>query len=165
MSKRKGPTPRVERWAPFEMDPRSGTDAVRGALVFGNGWWTVHVDVIDEETKWDGWLWLAIHDRPRSTRHDWRELQRVKNAIVGVERDALELYPAEDRLVDTSNEYHLFVMPTGERFPFGFSERTVTDEATPTEIVGAMRQAAEATGSSFNIAQAVKVRQRRRGPG
>jgi hypothetical protein len=37
--------------------------------------------------------------------HDWRELQRIKNEIVGDEIEAVELYPAESRLLDTANWY------------------------------------------------------------
>ena len=51
---------------------------------------------------------------------DWRHFQQIKNEIVGPECEAIELYPAESRLVDTSNKYHLIAMrdPTF-RFPFG----------------------------------------------
>lgn len=51
---------------------------------------------------------------------DWRHFQRIKNEILGEECEAVELYPAESRLVDTSNKYHLIGSrdPTF-RFPFG----------------------------------------------
>lgn len=51
---------------------------------------------------------------------DWRHFQTIKNELVGEECEAIELYPAESRLVDTSNKYHLFAIadPTF-RFPFG----------------------------------------------
>lgn len=59
---------------------------------------------------------------------DWRHFQEIKNQIVGTENEAVELYPAESRLVDTSNSYHLFVSndPTF-RFPFGWTQRNVTN--------------------------------------
>jgi hypothetical protein len=45
---------------------------------------------------------------------DWRHRQLIKNQLVGAECEAFEIYPAESRLVDTSNKYHLwaFVDPT-----------------------------------------------------
>lgn len=45
---------------------------------------------------------------------DWRHRQQIKTELVGAENEAFELYPAESRLVDTSNKYHLwaFVDPT-----------------------------------------------------
>lgn len=57
---------------------------------------------------------------------DWRHFQNIKNDIVGAECEAVELYPAESRLVDTSNKFHLWCCtdPTF-RFPFGFPDRDV----------------------------------------
>jgi hypothetical protein len=53
---------------------------------------------------------------------DWRHLQQIKNELIGPECEAVELFPAESRLIDTTNEYHLWVHPTPSyRFPFGFS--------------------------------------------
>src|ERR1700742_3558802 len=50
---------------------------------------------------------------------DWRHFQQIKNELVGAECEAIEIYPAESRLVDTSNKYHLWVCtdPTF-RWPF-----------------------------------------------
>lgn len=57
---------------------------------------------------------------------DWRHFQWIKNELVGEECEAVELYPAESRLVDTSNKYHLFCVTDPEfRFPFGFADRDV----------------------------------------
>ncbi|MEI9897687.1 MAG: hypothetical protein WDN28_28470 [Chthoniobacter sp.] len=59
----------------------------------------------------------------------WREFQQIKNELVGPECEAVELFPAESRLVDTSNQYHLWVNPDPNyRFPFGYSRRVVLDE-------------------------------------
>lgn len=57
---------------------------------------------------------------------DWRHFQLIKNQLIGEECEAVELYPAESRLVDTSNKFHLWGLrdPT-YRFPFGFDERDV----------------------------------------
>ena len=52
---------------------------------------------------------------------DRRELQQIKNAIVGPEHEAVELFPAESRLVDTANQYHLWVHADPSfRFPIDF---------------------------------------------
>lgn len=70
---------------------------------------------------------------------NWRHFQQIKNELVGPECEAVELYPAESRLVDTSNKYHLFCCtdPTF-RFPFGWQDRDVCFE--PSDVPG-MRQA------------------------
>ena len=39
--------------------------------------------------------WLSIKRRDREVIRDWRELQAIKNAIVGPEHEGFELYPAE----------------------------------------------------------------------
>lgn len=70
---------------------------------------------------------LSIKRIDRAPIHDWRDLQAIKNEICGPEREAVEIYPAESRKVDTANQYHLWVLPAGESLPFGFSIRAVTD--------------------------------------
>lgn len=79
------------------------------------------------ETGWDhDVLHLSIKRIDREPIRDWRALQSIKNAIVGEECEAFELYPAESRLVDTANQYHLwaFIDPT-VRVPIGFVHRLV----------------------------------------
>lgn len=75
-----------------------------------------------------GVLWLSIRRQDRLPIRDWRDLQRIKNDIAGPEREAVELFPAESRLVDTSNQFHLWVAPAGVRLPFGWNERLVLDD-------------------------------------
>jgi hypothetical protein len=83
----------------------------------------------------DTTIWhLAIKRRDRESVHDWRDLQAIKNAIVGPEYEGIELYPAESRLMDTANSYHLFVfVQSGDRMmpqiPIGWTERTVSETA------------------------------------
>lgn len=47
---------------------------------------------------------LSIKRVDREVIHDWRDLQAIKNELVGEQFDAVELYPAEDRLVDSANQ-------------------------------------------------------------
>jgi len=68
---------------------------------------------------------LSIKRLDKESIHDWRDLQTIKNMLASPEREAVELYPAETRLVDSSNQYYLWVMPEGFRFPFGFGERFI----------------------------------------
>lgn len=80
---------------------------------------------IDKNAKMDGWLWLSIKRHDKEVINDWRIMQNIKNAIAGEEREGVELYPAESRLVDTSNQFHIFVLPKGQRFPVGYADRCV----------------------------------------
>lgn len=73
---------------------------------------------------------LSIKRLDKAPVRDWRHLQRIKNELCGDESEAVELYPAESRLADVANQYHLWVLPNQARFPFGFSTRLVGDESS-----------------------------------
>ena len=82
---------------------------------------------------WD-WpkMWqLSIKRIDRAPIHDWRDLQRIKNELIGPLNEGVELYPSESRLMDTANQYFLYVLADpAECFPFGiFFKRHVTDES------------------------------------
>lgn len=53
---------------------------------------------------------LSVKRRDKAAFDDWRDLQTIKNALVGPEFEAIELFPAESRLVDTANQRHLWVL-------------------------------------------------------
>lgn len=72
--------------------------------------------------------YLSIKTIDKEPIHDWRDLQHIKNELCGEDREALEIYPAESRLVDTANQYHLWVMPKDAQIPFGFTHREVVIE-------------------------------------
>ncbi|MGB8169899.1 MAG: hypothetical protein WCF18_20520 [Chthoniobacteraceae bacterium] len=96
--------------------------------------------------------WVAVGHCPpfiRLTikRHDgmpyeqWRDLQTIKNELVGPEYEAVELFPAESRLIDTSNEYHLWVhADPNYRFPLGFQTSRVVYDKSPLEFADATFQ-------------------------
>lgn len=93
------------------------------------GTYHVLVQFLPARGSWPAMQWLSIKRNDREPINDWRILQQIKNAIVGEEVEAVELYPAESRLVDSANQYHLFALTTsGLRFPFGYEERLVTEE-------------------------------------
>lgn len=73
-----------------------------------------------------GWVTtLSIRRDDRKPIRDWRHFQQIKNDIAGLDVEALELFPADDRLVDTANQYWLWCLPPGQRAPFGFKDRRV----------------------------------------
>lgn len=81
-------------------------------------------DVYQVQKREDGdWVSLSIKRIDREPIHDWRDLQEIKNQLLGAEVEAIELYPAESRLVDTANQYFLWATPVAcPKFPFGFNE-------------------------------------------
>ena len=79
-------------------------------------------------------IWhLSIKRRDKEALHDWRDLQAIKNQLCGPEVEAMEIYPAESRKVDTANQYHLWAFmrdarrKRAPRLPIGWSTRFVTD--------------------------------------
>jgi len=69
---------------------------------------------------------LSLRRNDRRAVTDWRHKQYIKNQLCGPEREGIEIYPAESRLVDTSNQFHLWVLPEGEQIPFGYMTRLVS---------------------------------------
>lgn len=130
--------PRVQRpWQPLyevAINPEYvATSLAAGArppaAVFVNDLYQVSVykvgDGPDEDSMWH----LSIKRDDREVIHDWRHLQAIKNEIFTPEHMAFEIYPAESKLVDTSNQYHLWVMPHGYELPFGFDEYLVLSDS------------------------------------
>lgn len=100
-----------------------------------NDQYEVYVRYIEQPTEMigpqvptgrDGFCQLSIKRLDRDPARDFRHLQQIKNEILGEEREALELFPRESRLVDGSNQTHLWVFPEGIEVPMGFPVGGVT---------------------------------------
>ncbi len=87
--------------------------------------WMNDLYVVIAKTLPQGATHLSIRRVDRKACRDWRHFQQIKNQLCGAEREGLELYPAESRLVDGANQYHLWVMPPGVRLEIGWSRRSV----------------------------------------
>jgi len=89
-----------------------------------NADWLVH------EKLWQGSMdYLSIKRIDKKAIHDWRHLQLIKNELVSEHREAIELYPKESRLMDTANQYHLFVFPKDYTIPLGWVKRSINYES------------------------------------
>lgn len=136
MSKYKQPkfTIKDPEWTPFRMAliPENQKHMYAklpiGGGIMMNSRYIVHM--YEHFTPLGMVIQLSIARNDKKTIKDWRDMQRIKNELVGPDREAVELYPSESRLVDTSNQYHLWVLPKGMIFPFGFENRLVTEEGT-----------------------------------
>lgn len=118
----------------FNCDRETATHIVarsREQRVYKNDLYQVNVADIPAKKGWPAMLELSIKRIDKEPIHDWRELQEIKNLIIGPESEAVELYPAESRKVDSANQYWLYALKTlGLRFPFGMEQRLV---GTPDE--------------------------------
>jgi hypothetical protein len=73
---------------------------------------------------------LSIKRRDKAPVTDWRDKQEIKNQLVGAECEGIELYPAESRLTDMVNQYHLWVFSSPDHtMPWGWNTRAVETEA------------------------------------
>jgi len=72
--------------------------------------------------------WLSIKRRDKRPVNNWQDMQTIKNRLVGVECDAIQIFPAESRMVNAANQYHLIVLPEDAHVPFGWGERRVDTE-------------------------------------
>lgn len=120
-------------WTPFERST-DGVDSVTGKTfpvsqlgfdeIWANNRYVVMMRFAPPDPMMGQCVHLSIRRRDRGAARDWRDLQRIKNELMGPEAEAVELYPAESRLVDAANQFHLWVFPD-YRFQFGFKERDV----------------------------------------
>lgn len=72
--------------------------------------------------------WLSINRRDKRPVNNWQDMQTIKNRLVGKQCDAFQIFPSEDRMMNTANQYHLIVLPEDVSFPFGWKTRSVSDK-------------------------------------
>jgi len=90
--------------------------------------WLNELYVVIKKSIGKGGIHLSIRRQDRAACRDWRHFQKIKNQLAGPEREALELYPAESRLVDGANQFHIWVLPEGVQVPVGWKCRYVSEE-------------------------------------
>lgn len=91
---------------------------------------------------------LSIRRQDRQPCRDWRDFQRIKNQLAGPEYEAMEIYPAESRLVDMANQYHLWCFPFA--LGVGFEKRLVGNQAQAELVTpGAVQRDPEAVDLQY----------------
>jgi hypothetical protein len=120
-----------ERWEPLVQTAFDPADYAISPLdeLWGNGTYTVH-----RRNKAEGVAELSVHRRDRAPIRDWRHMQSIKNNVCGKDWEGIEIYPADDRLVDTSNEYWLWAFAPGSPMwdllrHIGISDRLIMTQA------------------------------------
>ena len=121
-----------DKWEPADLPSLPGHDSPDGAWVNSRYQVEVHRNEVDVK-GFPKMHWLSIKRLDKEAIHDWRDLQRIKNDLIGPEHEGMEVYPAESRLVDSSNQYHLWVLAKeGVGFPLGFGERFISEGGVET---------------------------------
>lgn len=117
---------------PEEVKRLVGEIAQESAEVWKNDRYQVHVipwPALKINGRSHPIVQLSIRRLDRGPARDWRDFQTIKNELLGSDVEAIELYPAESRLIDTANQFHLWcVIDPLFRFPFGYTGRMVTSE-------------------------------------
>ena len=145
--------PGVRRWEPLREITAECTDGFLDELERNEGrrlagvWQSPLYEVYAFRVPVGGWpggevTWLSIKRRDKDAMRDWRHLQRIKDEVCGPCREGMEMFPSDRRLVDTSNQYHLWVLAEGVEFPFGYEGWAVV-KVRPEEdrhVPGASRQ-------------------------
>lgn len=111
----------MELWQKLQkgkLIPRAdGLDRTEGEV------WINNIYTVFVNNRGSGIVWLSIKRNDKEPCNDWRHFQWIKNQLIGEENEAIQIYPAESRLIDGSNQYHLFCFEDAAyKIPFGFNE-------------------------------------------
>ena len=123
------------------------------STIWFNDLYVVHRTEIppnDDNPNPEPMIHLSIRNQDHGAGHDWRDFQRIKNQLAGEDYEAVEIYPAEDRKIDTANQYHLWCFPFS--FPFGLGDkRMVTNhDVTSLNEAGAVQRDNEEVDGPLN---------------
>lgn len=126
------PTPAEPAWTPMSPATVQGRGLIETpdgiSSVWMNSRYTVLLRRVQAEPACEPIVHLSIRRNDRRPIANWRDLQRIKNELVGSQCEGLQIFPAEDRLVDTSNQYHLYVFTNpAYRIGIGYRERLVAE--------------------------------------
>jgi hypothetical protein len=81
---------------------------------------------------------LSYRRRDGKTIGSWREKQLIKDCIAGTLCEGAELFPSHLRLLDTANQYHLWLMPSASLMPFGYFQLRCTDQDEEVAKMGSL---------------------------
>lgn len=97
--------------------------------------------VVIVERSSGGWVThLSIRRDDRKPIRDWRDFQRIKDQLAGTDAEAVELYPAQSRLVDGANQYHLWCMRPGVKIPLGWNAGHLVGTTEQAAVTGAVQR-------------------------
>lgn len=92
----------------------------------------------------DDWAHISLKRHDRGTNIDWQEKQWLKNDILGADWEAVELFPAESRVINTANQYHLWANKT---IPLGFPSGYQSDNVQGTKAKQTLQRRDDETQS------------------
>ena len=80
--------------------------------------------------------WISIYRHDGGHIMDWRHMQEIKNQVMGPEHEAVQLFPAESRLVDEANAFHIWAQnEPGYKFRFGLMKRSIKTQGRRQRLI------------------------------
>jgi hypothetical protein len=115
-------------WTEFQQVWPIGEDDQPIELSEGESWWrnsfyTVFRKELQPEEGIEGAVQLSIKRNDGKAIREWKHLQRVKNEVVGEEREAAEIFPPQSMVTSMDHEHHLFVTPVGVSSIYIYEEK------------------------------------------
>lgn len=114
-------------WTDFEMvyPVVDGTpvELEEGEQYWRNSFYTVMVKHIVPSEGVEGPVRLDIRHNQDKAIREWKHLQRIKNELVGEEREAMEIFPPQSMIANMSNMHNLFVTPVGVSSVYVYDEK------------------------------------------
>jgi hypothetical protein len=117
----------AEGWGEWKEKDTQGEQAnalrdFSGINVYPEQFWynnVYSVQLYRHTTDWGEVMQLLVREHNQSADIPWRDLQRIKNELVGHDWIAIEVFPTQEDLIDQANCFHLWVLPYGFKLPFG----------------------------------------------
>lgn len=108
-------------WTPFvrdvQPDPVAYPALGNVTAVYTNSIYAVFV--AEHATEWGLVRQLMVRRFDEAPIRSWSDMQRIKNEIAGEDATGVEVYPAQDAVHDSANMYHIWILPSSVRLPFG----------------------------------------------
>lgn len=126
--KQNKPRKTTSLWTEFQQVYPIGGDNKPIELEQGESWWrnsfyTVFRKELQPEEGIEGPVRLSIRRNDGKAIREWKHLQRVKNEVVGEEREAAEIFPPQSMVSSMDHEHHLFVTPVGVTSIYVYEEK------------------------------------------
>lgn len=130
MAKRKWKPPKktTSLWTDFRQVYPVGEDdkrieLERGETYWRNSFYTVFRKELEPDVGLKGSVLLRVRHNQDKPIREWKHLQRIKNEIMGGEREAVEVFPPASMVTSMDNEHHLFVTPVGVSSIYVYEEK------------------------------------------
>ena len=127
-----------EKVYPMQQDG-TPVELEEGEQYWRNSFYLVLVKELDPSEGMTGAVRLDIRHNQDKAIREWKHLQRIKNELVGEEREGMEIFPPQSMIADMSNTHHLFVAPVGVSSVFVYEEKIKQEGVNPYSVVLASR--------------------------